>query len=136
MLQLLIPVIGTLIDKIIPDPQAAAQAKLRMFELQQQGALAEADRELKIALSQAEINKIEAASENLYKSGWRPAVGWICASALAYQMIVRPLFGWAATNWLGWNVPPALELDTLLTLLFGLLGLGAYRTVEKVKGAA
>ena len=51
-------------------------------------------------------------------------------------MIVRPLFGWAATNWLGWNAPPALELDTLLTLLFGLLGLGAYRTVEKVKGAA
>ena len=50
MLQLLIPVIGTLIDKIIPDPQAAAQAKLRMLELQQQGALAEAEKELRQAV--------------------------------------------------------------------------------------
>lgn len=136
MLQMIIPIVTTLIDKILPDPQASAQAKLRLIELQQQGALASMDRELKLALAQADINKIEAASDSLYKSGWRPAVGWICASALCYQMILRPLLGWAATNWLGWQQPPSLELETLLTLLFGLLGLGAYRTAEKIKGAA
>lgn len=136
MLHALIPVIGTLIDKILPDPQAAAQAKIRLFELQQQGQLAEMDKDLKLALAQTEINKIEAASDSLYKSGWRPAVGWICAFALAYQMIARPLLGWAATNWFGWTAPPPLELDTLLTLLFGLLGLGVYRTAEKIKGVA
>lgn len=136
MLQMIIPVVTTLIDKILPDPQAAAQAKLRLIELQQQGALASMDRDLKLALAQVEINKIEAASDSLYKSGWRPAVGWICAFALGYQMILRPLLGWTATNWLGWQQPPSLELETLLTLLLGLLGLGAYRTAEKIKGAA
>jgi len=38
-------------------------------------------------------------------------------------------------NLFGWTLPPQLEMDTLMTVLFGMLGLGAYRTVEKVKGA-
>jgi hypothetical protein len=29
---------------------------------------------------------------------------------------------------------PAMDLNTLMTLLFGLLGLGGYRTIEKLKG--
>src|SRR3990167_5603868 len=88
-----------------------------------------------LAKGQQHINEIEAQSDSLLKSGWRPMTGWVCVSALAYQMIVRPLLAWASPTW-GWMPPPSLELDTLLTLLFGILGLGAYRTAEKIKGAA
>lgn len=90
------------------------------------------EQETTIATQQAEINKIEAASESVLKSGWRPAVGWVCVSALAYQMVLRPLLEWAGQQW-AWMPPPSLELDTLLTLLFAILGLGAYRTFEKVQ---
>jgi len=31
---------------------------------------------------------------------------------------------------------PQLDLGTMMPLLFGMLGLGAYRTVEKIQGVA
>lgn len=89
-------------------------------------------REEKIALAQAEVNKVEAASDSLFKSGWRPAIGWVCAFALGYQMIGRPMLAWLSTM-NAWMPPPSLEMDTLLTLLFAILGLGAYRTYEKTQ---
>lgn len=125
-----------IIEKLIPDPQAKAQAQFELLKLQQAGEFKELELQLQRDLGQIEVNKVEAASDSLFKSGWRPAIGWICAGALLYQLIARPVFGWLALNLWGWSAPPSLELDTLLTLLFGLLGLGAYRTVEKVKGVA
>lgn len=125
-----------IIDKVIPDPQAKAQAQLELIRLQQQGELAELNAQVQLAMGQQKINEVEAASDGVFKGGWRPATGWICAAGLGYQMFLRPLLGWAAVNLWGWDSPPPLEMDTLLTLLFGMLGLGAYRTVEKVKGAA
>jgi hypothetical protein len=83
-----------------------------------------------IAAEQSKTNQIEASSDSLFKSGWRPAIGWICAGALAYQMVFRPLLAWLSSIYL-WMPPPSLEMDTLLTLLFAILGLGAYRTYEK-----
>lgn len=86
--------------------------------------------------AQAEINKVEASSSKLFVAGWRPAVGWICAFGLAYAIILKPfiefiagLFGYSGTF-------PVIEGDILTTTLFGMLGLGAMRTVEKVTGAA
>jgi len=92
------------------------------------------DQENEIIKGQVELNKLDAQSASLFRSGWRPAVGWICVFALGYHMIFRPIVGWWLAEVVGWSFPPPLEIDTLLTLLFGLLGLGAYRTVEKVKG--
>ena len=86
-----------------------------------------------IVKGQTDINKIEAASSSLFKGGWRPAVGWICAFALGYQMLVRPIVAWISGIY-AWMPPPSLELETLLTLLFGILGLGAYRTYERRTG--
>ena len=92
------------------------------------------DQENLIIQGQVELNKIEAASSSFFRAGWRPAVGWICAFALGYQMLFRPIVGWYLQQVVGWGYPPTLEMDTLLTLLFGMLGLGAYRTKEKLKG--
>lgn len=129
-----IPLIGTLLDKIIPDPAQAAEAKLKAFDLAQKGELAVLDADMRLALGQMEINKAEASTD-LFRGGWRPAVGWTCVAGLSYQFLVMPLLPWLVTV-AGGVVPPlpAIDNDTLMVLLTGMLGLGGLRTFEKVKG--
>lgn len=96
-----------------------------------------------IDVQQIEVNKIEAASSNFFVSGWRPAVGWIGASALAYQFLAYPLLGWA-WKWLqalGYvpaemTPPPLLDAEQLWVMLSGILGIAGMRTFEKQKGVA
>lgn len=130
----LIPVVGTLLDKLIPDPQAAADAKLKVIELAQKGELAYLDSDLRLALGQLEINKVEAGATDLFRGGWRPAVAWICVLGFALQMIVAPCLTWV-TMLTGNPIPfPDLDTNTLFTMLMGMLGLGTLRTQEKLKG--
>jgi len=124
-------VLGKVIDRVVPDKAKAAEMQFETFKLLQgtEGRALEAD--VQLALAQLEVNKQEAQAPDFFTRGWRPAVGWICASGLAYQFVVRPIaVGLSGTDF------PALELDTLLTLLFGMLGLGAYRTYERVRGVS
>ena len=134
MLPVLIPLITSVIDKILPDPQAAAEAKLRALEMAQRGELVALDADLKLALGQLEVNKTEAATD-AYRGGWRPFCGWVCGIGLAYTFLARPLLPWLAAVG-GANVPdlPAIDTDTLMLLLTGMLGLGSLRTFERVKG--
>lgn len=133
----LLPVVGNILDKIIPDPAQKAEAQLKMLEMAQKGEMAVLDADLKIALGQIETNKIEAASAGLYKGGWRPGAGWICVAGLGYTFLLRPLLPWFATL-AGFDVPPLPPIDTmeLIALLGGMLGLGGFRTYERVKGKA
>ncbi len=136
MWQLVIPAITQVLDKIIPDPQAAADAKLKALELAQKGDLAALDAELRLALGQLEVNKAEATTD-MFRGGWRPAVGWVCVVGLAYQFVLQPLLPWAVALF-GAQVPPlpAIDNETLMVLLTGMLGLGGLRTLERVKGKA
>lgn len=128
--------VETVVERIWEDPAERDKAKLALRQMQQTGELQRMTIDAGLLQGQIEVNKIEAASESLFKSGWRPAVGWACVSGLVYQLLFSPLFAWLGGNALGWSAPPSLEMDTLLTLLFGMLGLAGYRTVERVKGAS
>lgn len=134
MLAALIPLIGTIIDKAIPDPQAAADAKLKTIELAQKGELAFLDADVKLALGQMEINKVEASTNN-FRGGWRPAAGWVCVFGLAYSFLLKPLLPFVVTVF-GFAAPALPPIDTmeLMVLLGGMLGLGGLRTAEKLKG--
>lgn len=136
MWQLVIPAITQVLDKIVPDPQAAADAKLKVLELAQKGDLAALDAELRLALGQLEVNKAEATTD-MFRGGWRPAVGWVCVVGLGYQFILQPLLPWLVALF-GAQVPPlpAIDNETLMVLLTGMLGLGGLRTIERVKGKA
>ena len=136
MWQLIIPAITQVLDKVIPDPQAAADAKLKALELAQKGDLAALDAELRLALGQIEVNKAEVTTD-MFRGGWRPAVGWICVVGLAYQFILQPVLPWVAALF-GAQVPPlpAIDNESLMVLLTGMLGLGGLRTFERVKGKA
>lgn len=110
------------------------QIKIKQMEYDYKNKIIDADMQTSIA--QGQVNQIEANSKNLFVSGWRPAVGWICASGLGYQILFRPIFGWIMLNLFKWDLPPTLDIQTLMTLLSGMLGFGAYRMNEKIKGVA
>ena len=137
MWPVLIPAITSILDKILPDAQAAADAKLKALELAQRGELSELDADLRLALGQLEVNKVEAASPDLFRGGWRPAAGWMCVAGLAYQFLAQPLLPWLVAL-TGHTVPalPPIDGDALMALLLGMLGLGGLRTIERVRGKA
>lgn len=86
------------------------------------------------AQQQADINKTEAASTNWFVASWRPAVGWVCCAALCSEFLVRPFVLYIAGMMGKVTVYPTLDMGDLMTLLFGLLGLGTMRTAEKLNG--
>lgn len=132
----LVSMLPGILDKIIPDPAAAADAKLKALELAQRGELATLDADLRLMLAQADINKAEASTD-LFRGGWRPACGWVCAAGLAYTFLLRPVLPWLASL-AGADVQamPEIDTDTLMVLLTGMLGLGGLRTVERIRGRA
>ena len=89
------------------------------------------------AMAQVDVNKSEAQHRSIFVAGWRPFVGWICGIALAYHFVVSPITIFVA-GWAGAELPelPAFDMDSLMTVLLGMLGLGGLRTYEKTKGLA
>lgn len=131
----LLDLIFRVADKALPDPQARDQFKLAVLQLEQAKLLEGLKAETTLALGQLEVNKIEAASDDPFKSGWRPAVGWVCVLALAYQFLGQPLLQWGSGIG-GYPAPPTLELSDLMTILLGMLGLSGLRTAEKFRGVS
>ena len=86
-------------------------------------------------LAQIEVNKAEAASGSLFKGGWRPFIGWVCGVAFCYHFVVQPIIIFVVAL-VGVNIPnlPEFQMNTLLTVLGGMLGIGSLRTYEKQKG--
>ena len=94
-------------------------------------------------LAQMEVNKTEAQNQNLFVAGWRPAVGWVGAAAMAYQFLLYPLLVW---SW-AWmqaeqivpqevKPPPMLDTEALWVILSGMLGIAGMRSFEKTRGVA
>jgi hypothetical protein len=123
-----------LIDHWFPDPNIAADKKLELAKLEQTGELARLASDTSLAQAQIAVNAEEAKSTNWFVSGWRPAVGWIGAFSLGYAAILEPLIRFTATVIFKYQGTfPILDSNITMQILFGILGLGAYRTVEKVK---
>lgn len=84
---------------------------------------------------QIDLLKIDQSSPSLFKSGWRPLAGWVCAFGLFYDFLFRPLLPWILKVSGVEGVPdlPPLDMGTLMGLLGGMLGLGTMRSFEKVR---
>jgi hypothetical protein len=124
----------TAIDKIWPDPVKRAEELRKLEELKQSGDLARLNAEVNLMLGQIEVNKVQAEHPSVFVAGARPAVMWIGAFGLAYAAIIEPLARFVAAVCFGY-AGAFPELDTTITMqvLFGVLGLGAYRTFEKTQ---
>lgn len=114
-----IEAIGNVLDKVTTTDAERAQAEAVLEKLRQHPA------EL-----QVELNKVEAQHPSVFVAGWRPAIGWVCAIGLFYDLVFRPI-----SVGFGLNMPD-LNDATLTTLIFSMLGLGTLRTVEKIKDKA
>lgn len=126
-----------LIDKLWPDPAKAEAAKLELLKMQQTGELAELAANTDLAKAQIAVNVEEAKNASLLVSGWRPMCGWVGALALGYAAIVEPVGRFVAQVWFGYSGAfPVLDTTITMQVLFGILGLGAYRSAEKIKGRA
>jgi hypothetical protein len=129
LLPSLLPMLGEVLDRVIPDKAEAAKARLEM-----EGKLLEAATAQ--ATQQTDINKIEAAHSSLFVSGWRPFIGWVCGAGLAWAFVVAPFASWMLVALEIKQTPPQLQIDYLLEMVVALLGLGGLRTFEKLKGVA
>lgn len=118
-----------ILDKIIPDKDARAKLQAELLK-------ASMDQDFQLSLGQIAINTEEAKNSNLFVSGWRPFIGWVCGIALTYNFIIYPLMLWSVNAYGASFTPPPLFADNLMELVMGMLGLAGYRTYEKIKGVA
>lgn len=139
MLPIILEVGLKLLDRVLPDPEKKAAAQLELIKMEREGAFQEAKDELAKMQMQVDVNKVEAGSPDLFKSGWRPMVGWTCAAGLSWEWIGVKVVGTGMVmlgNGALVEQLPRMNVQEMLSLLIPLLGLGVYRTVEKVKGVA
>ena len=112
----------TVINKIWPDKTEAEKQQLAAAVMVVQGQL--------------DINKSESANPSVFVAGWRPAIGWVCGAACAWNWIALPVVkvGLAVAGY-KLTLAPA-DITEMLLILMGMLGLGGLRTVEKINGVA
>mgnify|MGYP001580032820 CR=1 FL=1 len=124
------------IDALTTSDEEKQSLKNEALDKARQGDLQAWGIQAGLLTAQMAVNKAEAESGNIWASGWRPSIGWTCSAALFFQFVLAPIGMWAAAN-LGHPLPDPPRLDDMLwELMFGMLGIGVLRTVEKLKGVA
>ena len=130
MITALIPAVSGILDKFIPDADTKNKLAHDLATMAEKHAQ-------ELARGQIEINKAEAAHKSMFVAGWRPFVGWTSGIALAWHFVGQPVAVFVIT-YAGVEAPPlpVFEMESLLTVLLGMLGLGGLRTFEKTKGVS
>jgi hypothetical protein len=135
MTPLLIPIIGTLIDKIgdyFSTPEKKAEAQLKLYELERSGQLKELELQMSAILA-------EAGSTDPWTSRARPSFMYVIYIMLLMGIPMGFLSAYDPT--MAKNVAEGFKawLDAIPKELYGLFGVGyvgyaASRTYEKSKG--
>ena len=115
-----------LIGKFVRDKDKAAQLSHDIATMAERHAH-------EVVKAQIEVNKTEAQHHSMFVAGWRPAIGWVCCLGMAGNFLIIPFVNMALELLETGVVVPMIELDLMMPVLMGMLGLGAMRTVEKVK---
>lgn len=117
--------VGNALDQLVTSDEERAAAALMLEKLRQAPDIL-----------QAEITKQEAAHPSVFVAGPRPFILWICGAAFGLHFVAFPLLNFGIAL-LGYpQIGVAFDMDTLMTALFGILGLGGLRTMEKRWGVA
>jgi hypothetical protein len=128
MIQALIGPITGLLDKFVEDKDQKAKLAHDLATMAERHAQ-------ELAKGQLEINKAEAQHRSIFVAGWRPFLGWCLSFAMAWHFVLAPITMFIA-GWAGVTIPelPVFDMDSLMTVLLGMLGLGGLRSFEKYKG--
>ena len=119
MLQALIVPVASLLDKFIPDADTKQKLAHEIATLAERQAH-------QIAIAQIEVNK-EDAKGNWFQAGWRPACAWVCVAGFTVNFLISPL-----ADPFGIMIPQA-DINTMMPVLLGMLGLAGARSFERVK---
>ena len=114
-----IEAIGNAIDQTFTTDEERLAARNTLAQLAMQPAIL-----------QIELAKVEAQHRSLFVAGWRPAIGWICAGALAWEFVLAPAIAWT------FDLTPPGGAPALMELTMWMLGLAGLRTFEKIAGKA
>jgi len=126
LVQSLAEPVTKVLDKVIEDKDQKAALAHEIATLADKQAQEQ-------VMGQMEINKTEAQHPSMFVAGWRPAVGWVCALAMLFNFLLIPFIN------LGLDVGgldiqlDLIDMETMMPVLFGMLGLGGMRTAEKIK---
>ena len=128
MLEALIGPVSNLLDQFVEDKDQKAKLAHEIATMAERHAQER-------AMAQVETNKVEAAHRSIFVAGWRPFIGWTCGISLAWHFVLSPVVVFV-TAWIGVEMPelPTFDMDSLMTVPLGMLGLGGLRTFEKSKG--
>lgn len=128
--------VGKVADDLFTSDEERAQIELDERKLQLEAKALD----VRLNEGQTGINKVEAEHPSIFVAGWRPAIGWIGAAAMAYQFIAYPLLVWAWSLLQAQGIvpqamqpPPVIDSDELWVLLTGMLGIAGLRSFDKVK---
>ena len=133
------------IDKIWPDKTAQAaeraQAEAHVLDLAQARFQQTLEASVASDAAQADVNKIEAASPRFWNSGWRPAIGWVGATALFVYYVpycIAATVMWVYQCYVTHSLVhrPDLDVSDLIALIVILLGGSTQRMIEKLKGVS
>jgi|TARA_R110001606_G_C15377641_1_gene650109 CheY-like chemotaxis protein len=125
---LVAPVSG-LLDKFIEDKDQRAMLAHEIATLAERQAQEQ-------IVGQIKTNQIEAAHQSMFVAGWRPAVGWVCALAMLLNFILIPFIN-LGMEFAGLDIRlDLIEMDTMMPVLLGMLGLGGMRSYEKARNVA
>lgn len=114
MFAALIPSLIAILGKLIPDPQARADAQLKLVQMQQAGELAELNAAVSIIVAEA--------SGNWLQRSWRP-------------LMMLFFGGLVGARWFGYSAPNMSEAEILELWSIVKIGIGGYtigRSVEKI----
>ena len=128
MLQALIGPFASLLDKFIEDKDQKAKLAHEISTMATRHAQ-------ELAKGQLEINKVEAQHRSMFVAGWRPFLGWGLSFAMIWHFVLVPLITFICA-FAGMDIPdlPFFDMESLMTVLLGMLGLGGLRSFEKAKG--
>ena len=113
---------GTVISRIWPDKSEAEKQQLAAAVSLEQGQIA--------------INQAEASNPSVFVSGWRPAIGWVCGAACAWNWVGLKIALFVAAYMGNPLVLQPADIGEMMPVLLGMLGLGGLRTYEKVSRVA
>lgn len=129
MIELLVGPISALLARIVPDKSERDKLAHEIATMAERQAHDQ-------VMAQIEVNRTEAAHNSLYVAGWRPFIGWSCGIAMAFNYVGVPL---VETGSVLYGTPLALnplDLEVMMPVLLGMLGLGGMRSYEKRNGVA
>lgn len=128
----LISPITDVIDKAVVDKDKKKELQFKLQELVDKAD----ERYHEELMGQIEVNKVEASHASVFVAGWRPFIGWTSGVGLAYSFVLAPFIEFIArAN--GYNQDmPMPDSTQLMTLIMAMLGVGAMRSYDKLKGTS